>query len=237
MILCNHCGEEITEETSFCPHCGKSQTSDAAVSPATPSTALQSVPGERRGAHDETAATETSRTASAPVSPFERRGDDDEGKTRRIIYGVVALASVLIIAGVAYLVTRPRAQVAAPRLENAIRPGTPEFEQIRDRLIVDFEPDENANVFERALGDTVITMTPTIRNFTGRSIDGLELHASALSLEKQVIKEKTVIPIPQRQATIEPNKTFTFDITLEGFTQGNKPASLKLDLTGVRFKQ
>lgn len=240
MIRCNHCGEELAEGAGFCPHCGRSATSDtaeASAAPATQSTALQPLAGERKSASDgEAAAADASRIATAPMSAFERRDDDDDGKTRRIIYAAVGLASLLLIAGIAFLVTRPRAQVAAPRLEGAIRPGTPEFEQIRDRVVVDFEPDADAYVNERALGDVVITMSPTVRNFTGRTIDGLEFYAAALNANKQVVKEKTVIPVPQRQSTIEPNKTLTFPVLLEGFRKGEQPASLKLELTGVKFK-
>ena len=111
-----------------------------------------------------------------------------------------------------------------------------EFDQIRERIIVDFDPDERALVNERALGDVVINLRPVIRNFTGRTITGLELKAIAVDLANQPVKERTVVPIPNQLSELEPNKTFSPSILLEGIRQDNRPANLRIELTGVRFK-
>ena len=152
------------------------------------------------------------------------------------MFVVVALVSAVLVAGLIWLATRPKAQSADPRLEGAIRPGSPEFAQFGDRLLLEFDADQNAFKAPRPLGDVVITMQPTVRNFTGRTINGLELRATALDLAGQTIKERTVIIIPERQAELGPNKTMTPTILLEGIKSDNEPASLKMEITGVRFK-
>lgn len=157
--------------------------------------------------------------------------------TRRNIFIGVALVSALLVAAVVYLVTRPGPQSAEPRLENALRAGSPEFDQHRERVVIDFDPDENATTGVRALGDLVVNMKPTIRNFTGRTITGLELHAVAVDLENKVMKERTVIAIPRTGAAeLDPNKTLDVPIMLEGLSKDILPANLRVELTGVRFK-
>lgn len=159
--------------------------------------------------------------------------------TRRNIFIGVALVSALLIAGVVYLVTRPGSQGVEPRLENALRAGSPEFDQYRERIVIDFDPEENATTGVRALGDLVVNMKPTIRNFTGRTITGLELHAAAIDLENKLMKERTVIAIPRAgvPAELAPNKTLDVPIMLEGMSKDILPANLRIELTAIRFKQ
>ncbi|MCA1591281.1 MAG: hypothetical protein LC754_01205 [Acidobacteria bacterium] len=189
---------------------------------------LQTVERERGDTGAEASDAEPAR--SSPMSAFERSKDEGD-KTRRAIYIAVALVSALLVAGVVWLANRPKAQTAEERLAGAIRPGTPEFEQYRDRIIVDFDPDENAFKSDRALGDIQIDMKPTIRNFTGKTISGLEFHAAGFDLDKRIIRERTVT----RQLELDTNRVSTQAIALV-FPKDNNPASLKLELTGVTFK-
>ena len=97
--------------------------------------------------------------------------------------------------------------------------------------MVDFDPDEDATIGANALGNFVVTMKPTVRNFTGRTVNGLEFHAAGLDLKGQVIRERSFVT----ETEIEPNKISSPAIGLN-FPADNKPAQLKLELTGVRFK-
>jgi hypothetical protein len=165
-----------------------------------------------------------------PFSAFDRSKADADQSSRKIFI-VVALASALAVAGLAWWAMRPSQRTGAPQLANAIRPGTPEFEQLRELLRVDFDPDADAVIGPTALGTYAVTMRPTVRNFTGRTVSGLEFHAAGLDLDKQVIRERTFV----WQEEIEPNKVASVPVSIN-FPQDNRPASLKLDLTGVRFK-
>lgn len=148
-----------------------------------------------------------------------------------MIFIAVGLVSALLVAGLVWMATRPSVRTDEPRLADAIRPGSPEFEQLRERLVVDFNPDENALIGPTALGPYAVTFRPTVRNFTGRTVSGLEFHAAGLDLGKAVIRERTFV----WQQELEPNKVSVVPFTLN-FPQDSRPASLKLDLTGVAFK-
>ena len=165
---------------------------------------------------------------AVPMESFGGRSEERDG-SRKVIYGAVALVALLLIGGLAYLASRPAAKPGQEKLAGAIRPG--EANWPGDKLVVDFDPDENATIGANALGNHVVTMKPTVRNFTGRVVNGLEFRAAGLDIHGQTIRENTYV----KEEEIEPNRTASPAIGLN-FPSDNRPAQLKLELTGVRFK-
>ena len=160
----------------------------------------------------------------------------DRDTTRRTIFIAVAIGSALLVAGLVYIATRPRAAVAEPRLEGALRPGTPEFDQLRDRLIFEFDQAQHATREPRVLGDVVVRVKPVVRNFTGRTIGALEFRAAFLGPGGQPLRQRTFV----RRAEVGPNKNYEADLTLEGLKPEDvpeviSPGTIKVELTGVRF--
>ena len=194
------------EGRGFCPHCGKAV-----------------------GGADAQALTTPAPARAVPMASFGTPREEPD-KSYRVIYAGVALLALLLIGGLAYLATRPSAKPGEERLAGAVRPGAPEFPG--DKLVVDFDPDENATIGTNALGNYVVTMKPTVRNFTGRVVNGLEFRAAGLDLQGQTIRERTFVT----EEEIETNRTASPAIGLN-FPPDNRPAQLKLELTGVRFKQ
>jgi hypothetical protein len=166
--------------------------------------------------------------APASVPSFGARSEEPD-RSRLVIYAAVAVVSLLLVGGLAYLASRPSAKPGEERLAGAIRPGAPDFPG--DKLVVDFDPDENATIGGNALGNYVVTMKPTVRNFTGRVVNGLEFRASGLDLRGKTIRERTYVT----EEEIETNRTASPAIGLN-FPADDRPAQLKLELTGVRFK-
>lgn len=164
--------------------------------------------------------------------------NDDLDASRRKIFIVAAIVSALLIAALVFWATRSNKSGASqqPQLAGAIRADSPEFAQIRERLIVDFNPDDHALESTRAIGDVVINMTPKVRNFTGRTINGLELQATVVDLGGNPIQQRTIIAIPNRQPELEPNKVMEVPIRMEGFKKDDVRANIRIELTGVKFK-
>lgn len=158
---------------------------------------------------------------------------ETDSSRRRIFILVAVITGTVILLGVLLIARRAPSGVSAqPQLEGAIRAGSPDFQTYLDRIFVDFNPDENATEASRPLGDIVMEMRPTIRNFTGRTIDGLELHATVVDLDNNPVKEKTVV----RQVEIEPNKTLVVPILMEGFKKDDTRANIRIVVTGFRFQ-
>ena len=203
MIRCERCGAEVEDGRGFCPECGKPLA--AAQAQAPPAGAPRAV----------------------PMSSFGAKREEPD-KSRLVIYAGVAVLALLLVGGLAYLATRPTQRPGEERLEGAVRPGEPGFPG--DKLVVDFDPDEQATIGENSLGNYVVTMKPTVRNFTGRTVNGLEFRAAGLDINGNVIRERTYVT----EEEVETNKTASPAV---GLTFPNRPAQLKLELKGVRFKQ
>src|SRR5262245_60020491 len=89
----------------------------------------------------------------------------------RTLIIVVAIVAALVIAVLFYFLMRATGGgTVTPTLEGALRQGSPEFEQYASRIVSD-EPE--ATEARRPLGDIVMTLQTTVRNFTGKTISGL----------------------------------------------------------------
>jgi hypothetical protein len=167
-----------------------------------------------------------------------RANTEEADASRRKIFIGVAVATALVVAALVYWVTRPgAAPEGPPRLEGAVRPDSPEFAQVRERVVVEFVADQDAYESTRAVGDLVMTLRPKVRNFTGRTLSGLELKATIVDLEGNPIRERTVIAIPGAGRTeLENNRVAEIPIMLEGFTKNDVRANARVEVTAVRFK-
>lgn len=165
----------------------------------------------------------------------------DADASRRKIFIIVAIVSALLIAALVFWVTRSGTNTVAgqqPRLEGAIRADSPEFAGLRGKIIVEPEPDE-ATESTRPVGDIVMTLRPKVRNFTGRTINGLELLATVVDLDNKPVRQRTRIAIPDvetGQSELEHNKVLVVPIRMEGFSKDDVRANIRVELTGVRFK-
>src|SRR5918912_1177922 len=168
-----------------------------------------------------------------------RANVEDADASRKKIFIAVGLVGALVVALLVYWAMRPAPPAVAPRLENAIRADSPEFANWRERVVVDFIPDEDAFESTRAAGDIVMTMRPKVRNFSGRTISGLELKATVVDLENKPVRERTVVAIPNAATGVtelEPNKVLEVPIMMEGFKQSDVRANIRIEMTAVRFK-
>jgi hypothetical protein len=158
---------------------------------------------------------------------------------RRKIFIIAGLATALVVAALVYWATRPAARIAEPRLEGAVRAGSPEFAQVADRIVVEFIPDQDAFESTRPVGDIVMTLRPTVRNFTGRTLAGLELKATVVDLEGNAVRERTVVAIPNAaagRAELENNKAVEVPIMMEGFRKEDVRANIRIEKTAFKFK-
>ena len=135
----------------------------------------------------------------------------DESRRKMII--VVAVVAALVIAGVFYFLMRASSGGnVEPVLEGAIRPSSPEWDQNHSKIVLDAPEADEA---KRALGDIVMNLQTTVRNFTGRTLNGLEIKGAVVDHDGKPVKERTLILIPGRQQELEPNKTMLVSVRLE----------------------
>jgi len=167
------------------------------------------------------------------MAASDRRIEATESNRTLII--VVAVVAAIVIAGVFYVLMRlSGGNTPEYTLQGAIRAGSPQFEEYKARIVLD---DPEATEAKRALGDIVMELSTTVRNLTGKTLNGLEVRAAVVDYEAKPIKERTVVVIPTRQPELSPNKTMQVIIKLEGFKETDARANIKMEVAGFRFKE
>jgi hypothetical protein len=163
----------------------------------------------------------------------------DAPESRRTLIIVVAVVAAVVIAGFFYfLMYMGSGGPTVPQtLQGAIRPGSAEFEQYKDKIILDApEADES----KRGLGDIWMSLRTTIRNFSGRTLSGVEIRASVVDYQGKPIRQRTVIVVPNELYKVQElanNKTVSVAVTLEGMKDSDPRANIKMELTGFKFKE
>lgn len=157
-----------------------------------------------------------------------------EDKSHRTLIIVVAVIAAVLIGGFFYLLLRKTAvPTPPPSLQGAVRAGSPDWEKYSKLIALD-EPE--ADEAKRALGDMVMSLHTTVRNFSGRTIVGLEMRGAVVDHDGKPVKEKTLVVIPGRQPELEPNKTMKVSIMLDGFKDSDDRANIKMEVTGFLLK-
>lgn len=164
----------------------------------------------------------------------DRRVEANESN-RTLIIGVAVVAAI-VIAAVFYVLMRAGGGggTGGDALEGAIRAGSPQFQEYKSQIVLD---DPEATEAKRALGDIVMTLSTVARNLTGKTLNGLEIRAAVVDYEGKPVKERTVVVVPARQPELPPNKTMPVNITLEGMTDTDARANIKMEVVGFRFKE
>lgn len=159
-------------------------------------------------------------------------GSNDDSRRKLII--IVAVIAAIVIAVVFYFLMRASGGGSVePTLANAIRTGSPQFKEFQSKIVVD---EVEADEAKRALGDIVMSLHGTVRNFSGRTLNGLEITASVVNHQGEPVKQRTVVVIPARQPELEPNRTMPVQVMLEGMTDTDDRANIRMEVTGFTFK-
>lgn len=117
-------------------------------------------------------------------------------------------------------------------MTSALRPGEPEFEQVRDQIeIAQLLSTEQVHPFN----SLAIDLTATVRNNTGRTISGLEMRGAIVDAQNSTVRERTVMVIPARQTALEPGEAIGVCVLLESISKDSERANTVLEVTGVRF--
>lgn len=170
------------------------------------------------------------------MSTTEREVAEKDG-ARRIILIAVGLVSLLLVGVLIYIARSPsKSGGGPPQLEGALRAGSPDFDKYKSLITVDAP---EATESPRPLGDIVMELTTTVRNFTGKTLNGLEMRAAVVDLQGNHVKERNVIVIPNAAKGItelEHNKTMPVRIKIEGMKKEDDRANIKMEVTAIRFK-
>ena len=150
-----------------------------------------------------------------------------------ILAAVITTIIALMAAGLHYVATtEPANSYSGPRLVSALRPGEPEFEQVREQIeVAQLLGIEKVHPFN----NLAVDLTATVRNNTGRTISGLEMRGAIIDAQNSTLRERTVMVIPARQTALEPGEAIGVRVLLESISKDSQRADMVLEVTGVRF--
>jgi len=124
------------------------------------------------------------------------------------------------------------AQAEELRLAGALRAGHWEFEQYRDRIVIE-QP--QARAASHPTEDLALELTAQVRNKTGRIIKGLEVRGAVFDRHGGAVSERVAVVIPAQQTAIEPDEAIRARVLLEGLCREVSPDSVRVEVTGVVF--
>ena len=159
----------------------------------------------------------------------------ETSETNRTLIIVVAVIAAIVIAGLFYGLMRLGGGGGGPAgLQGAIREGSPQWEEGKKNIVLD---EAEATEAKRALGDITMTLSTTVRNLTGKTLTGLEIRAAVVDYEGKPVKQRAVVVIPGRVSELPPNKTLPVNITLDGMSDTDARANIKMEVSGFKFKE
>lgn len=118
-------------------------------------------------------------------------------------------------------------------LPQLIRAGSADYEKYQPLIKID---DVEATESPRAVGDIVMVLYGTVRNFTGRTLNGLEVRVAVVDLDGKPVKERTLVVIPSQKPELDNNQTMKAQARLEGIGKNATRANIKMEVTGFSFK-
>ena len=150
-----------------------------------------------------------------------------------ILAAVITTIIALVAVGLHYVaMTEPVNSYSGPRLSSALRPGEPEFEQVREQIeIAQLLGIDQVHPFN----SFAVDLTATVRNNTGRTISGLEMRGAIVDGQNSTVRERTVLVIPARQTALEPGEAIGVRVLLESLSEDSEAADIVLEVTAVRF--
>src|SRR6185295_15489516 len=146
---------------------------------------------------------------------------------------IITTIIAVVAAGLHYVATtQPVNSYSGPRLTSALRPGEPEFDEVREQIeIAQVLGTEQIHPFN----GLAVDLTATVRNNTGRNISGLEIRGAIVDAQNSTLRERRVLVIPARQTALEPGEAIGVRVLLEGIGNDSDRANMVLEVTGVRF--
>ena len=152
------------------------------------------------------------------------------------LFWAVMVIGILIFGGLAaYFLSQPTPAPQEVKLQNAVREGSPEFENLKSRVLV-LEQRDLGTQTQSAAGGIEMRLPAVVKNFSGKTLTGLEVVASVVDDSEKVIKEKTVIVIPTQVLPIENNKSALVIVNIGGFNQKDNRANFKFRVTGIKVE-
>ena len=159
-----------------------------------------------------------------------------ERGANKVLIGALAAAVLAVVVAIALLSLKPSTtQIEQDVLANAYREGSPEFANYTKKIVAQTEEDKTTKSMT-AMGTLMMSIGGTIRNFTGKTITGLELKVTVVDTFGSPLKDKTVVVIPRQRESLENNESMPMRVTVEGFDPKADIANIRWKVTAIKVE-
>jgi hypothetical protein len=152
-----------------------------------------------------------------------------------LVAGLITTAIALLVVTMHFVASTPPPvnRSSATQLEWMLQPGHSDFNQFRDRIVIDqLMGNEKLHPFN----NLVVELKGVVRNETGRTITGLQMRGAIVDTDNVTVRERTVAVIPVQQTALEGNEAINVRILLEGIDRDSDRARAVLEVTGITFQ-
>lgn len=161
----------------------------------------------------------------------------ETGKEKRgvnlVFIAGIAIALAIVVGAIWMLSSKPSIEEQTAKiLEGTFREGSPEFAAINKDILI--STDENTVESPMGLGTISMFIKGKIYNKGTKKITTLEVNASVVTQENQVLREKKIVVVPIQQPVLNAGETIPITLTLDGFDRKDDRANIRWKVTAVR---
>lgn len=152
---------------------------------------------------------------------------------------IAILIGVFVIGGgvLALMKLQPSMQEQQEQaLAGAVREGSPEFEVLTKRIVAETDA-ENTWFSPVGTGTVMMNIAGKIRNYSDKSLTGLEIRVSVVDSSNKVVKDKTVAVIPTQAKKLDPKQEMNVTIAIEGFSPDDDRANIRWKVTAIKVEK
>jgi hypothetical protein len=157
-----------------------------------------------------------------------------EKGNNKIMLGAMLVAALVVIGAVTFLALRPSKQEAEQQLlEGAAREGSPEFAVLTKKIAIQTD-DKNTQESPTGMGTISMFIRGHIRNYTGKTLNGLEIKVTVVNQLEKPVKERIITVVPTQRATLENNQSMPVQVNIEGFGKDDDRAMIRWKVTAIK---
>jgi hypothetical protein len=147
----------------------------------------------------------------------------------------ILIAVVLVVGGVLLIWKLQPSMVEQQEqaLSGAVREGDPGFSEITRRIIAETD-EENTWQSPVGTGGIMMQIAGRIRNNSDKTLTGLELQVSVVDISGKVVKDKTLLVVPNQRKSIAPKEQMNVTVRIDGFNPDDDRANIRWKVTAIK---
>ena len=146
------------------------------------------------------------------------------------------LVAALVVAGGILLIWKLQPSMQEQQeqaLSGAFREGSPEFSAITKRIVA--ENDEDNTWFSPVgTGGIMMNIAGRIRNNGDKTLTGLEINVAVVDSFGKVVKDNTVLVVPNQKAKLAPKEQMNVTVRIDGFKRDDDRAQIRWKVTAIK---